>query len=191
MRGEHIACGMRSGMSKSIRGKNAIGGSSATSEIALQRKGEGGQRNEARANAALIEPSSDFSGCCRHCSLALRLNVCEAGFYTPARRGSSRISSVRVWRALPSFILECILRSAILNLLISLRSHFIQTAVSRALTWSLQQCDEACLLEVMIAGQRFGQAFAFHHDERDAIGERPGFVRAFAEKADSGFKEFR
>jgi hypothetical protein len=70
-------------------GKNAIGGRSATSEIALQRKGEGGQRSESRINAVLIEPSSDFSGCCCHYSLALQLNVREAGFYTSAQRGSS------------------------------------------------------------------------------------------------------
>src|SRR5262249_27002861 len=74
-------------------GKNAVGRRSAISGIALQRKGEGHQRCEARANAALIEPSSDFFGCCRHCSLALRSNIDEDGFYTPDKRGSSLISS--------------------------------------------------------------------------------------------------
>src|SRR5262249_15928029 len=81
----------RSGI-KIYSGKNAIGGRSATSEIALQSKGVGGQRGVARFNVMVVDPSCEFSGCYCHCSLALRLNISEAGFYTSPRRGSSRIS---------------------------------------------------------------------------------------------------
>jgi len=60
--------------SQNFSGKMAMGRRSATSNIALQRKGEGGQRSETRRKlapgAALInEPSSEFSGCCCHRSI--------------------------------------------------------------------------------------------------------------------------
>jgi len=88
-RGELSAARRRSEI-KIYSGKNAIGGRSATSEIALQRKGEGGQRGVARFT--VVDPSYGFSSCYCHCSLALRSNISEAGFYTSPRRGSSRIS---------------------------------------------------------------------------------------------------
>src|SRR5262249_17172995 len=64
-RAPYIASGCKA-KSEICSGKNVIGRRSATSGIALQRKVEGHQRCEARINAAFIEPSSDFSGCCSH-----------------------------------------------------------------------------------------------------------------------------
>jgi hypothetical protein len=53
-------------LTKLYSGKNAIGGRSATSEIALQRKGEGGQRGVARFNVMIVDPSYEFSSCYCH-----------------------------------------------------------------------------------------------------------------------------
>lgn len=41
-----------------------------------------------------------------------------------------------------------------------------------------QKAPEAALLEVTVAGERVGEAVLLHHDERDAIGQRPFLVRA-------------
>lgn len=54
----------------------------------------------------------------------------------------------------------------------------------------LQQSGKACLFEVVVAGQSFGQTFAFHHNERDAVGQRPAFVRAASVKSQTSIKEF-
>ena len=48
-------------------------------------------------------------------------------------------------------------------------------------TPSLEQGGKTGLLEVMIAGQRFGQPLIVHHRERNAIGQRPFLVRAVEE----------
>jgi len=94
-RDDRSAARRRSG-NKTYSGKNAIGGRSATSEIALQSKGEGGQRGVARFNVMVVDPSYEFSSCYYHCSLALRLNISEAGFYTSLPIGSSRNSRALV-----------------------------------------------------------------------------------------------
>ena len=40
------------------------------------------------------------------------------------------------------------------------------------------------MLEVVIGGQCFGDASLLHHDKRDAVGERPIFVRPSGEQSD-------
>jgi hypothetical protein len=43
---------------------------------------------------------------------------------------------------------------------------------------------KACLLKIPIAGEGLAEAFFFHHDKRNAISERPGFVGAFFKEID-------
>jgi hypothetical protein len=43
---------------------------------------------------------------------------------------------------------------------------------------SLQQLDEACLLEMVIRGQRLGQSALLHDDEAGAIHQAPFLVGA-------------
>jgi hypothetical protein len=61
----------------------------------------------------------------------------------------------------------------------------------RSLIRVFQQCHEPGLLEVMIAGQCFGNAFALHDDEGDAIGKRPFLVGTGCIQLNSGFIESR
>jgi hypothetical protein len=48
---------------------------------------------------------------------------------------------------------------------------------------SLEKGDEAGFLEVMVAGQSFGDGALRHHNEGDAVGQGPIFVRAVVVKA--------
>jgi len=48
-----------------------------------------------------------------------------------------------------------------------------------------QQRRQASLLEVMVACERFLDAVMLHHDEADAIGQRPILVKPPAKKSDA------
>ena len=56
---------------------------------------------------------------------------------------------------------------------------------------SLEEGVEAGLSEMPIAGERVGDAFALHHNERDAVGERPILVGTGLVEGEGGFEEGR
>ena len=54
---------------------------------------------------------------------------------------------------------------------------------------SIEQGLEAGLFKVVIAGQGVCEAEFFHHDKRDAVGERPLFVGSSVIEVAAAFKQ--